>query len=153
MFCSQHSCHLSTEGYLYLFNNGCGIGHLPKVVVVKLPPSDNDTLKKIWEFALPVQPQPIDDKPAITSVELNRRFMFTAGGNVMELPDNSFFVSANVPYNKLFIVTLGKQILWSAEMEKWHADKNKWEPYSQYRASIIPNRALLENLIWKSISE
>ena len=153
IFCSQHSCHISEKGYLYLFDNGCGIGHIPKVVVMKMPATEMDTLKKIWEFPLPVEPQPVDNTPVINSVALNRRYMFTAGGNVLELGDNSFFVSANVPYNKLFIVTPDKHIVWSAEMIKWHADKKSWEPFSQYRASIIPTRALLENLIWKSTEQ
>lgn len=151
LFCGQHSCHLSENGYLYLYDNGCGIGHVPKVVVIKLPSSAMGPLEKIWEYPLPVEPAKADERPSITSVELNKRFLFTAGGNVTELPDQSFFISANVPFNKVLIVSKEQQILWSADMEKWHPDKKSWEPYSQYRISIIPDREHLENLIWKSI--
>ncbi len=152
IFCGQHSCHVSEKGYFYVYDNGCGINHIPKIVMMKLPSSEKDTIEKIWEYPMPVEPIRADGPPAINSVELNKRYMFTAGGNVVELSDNSFFVSSNVPYNKALIVSQDKQILWSAEIEKWQSDKKSWVPYPQYRISIIPNRELLENLIWNSIN-
>ena len=52
-----------------------------------------------------------------------------------------------MPANNQLIVNMSKQILWSAETEQWDANAKKWNPYSQYRASIIEGRKKLESLI------
>lgn len=149
-FCGQHSIKISEKGHLYIYNNGCGTMSAPSVVMLQEPQSEKDTLKMVWEYPCPVEPrhtEPISDNPTIAAM---RRYNFTSGGNVDELPDNSLFVSTNVPFGSLFIVSPEKQLLWSSEVKRWHADINSWLPVMLYRASIIPERKKLEQLIWNS---
>lgn len=141
MFCGQHSCMRSDDGLLYVFDNGCSLAQQPKVVVMKEPATPKDTLRKIWEFACPVDLMSVS-MPA-------RRVLLTSGGNVIALPDHSFFVSTCSPYNKVFIVNRNKEVLWDASAEKWHASRKEWEALPTYRASIITSPKMLENLIWQ----
>ena len=126
---------------------------MPKVVMIQEPFSEKDSLKKIWEYQCPVELVHLEERPVPNSVLINKRYMFTSGGSVSELPDNSLYVSTNSPYSTIFIVNMKKKLLWSANLEKWHDDKKEWQPYSQYRSSIIPSYDLLENLIWTSAGE
>ena len=144
LFCGQHSCKRSSDGYLYLFNNGCRITSAPTVVVLKEPETNADTLKKIWEFSCPVtfrqaMPRNIPDKA-----------VFTSGGCVTELPDKSFFVSVCNPYGLIFIVDRNKEVLWSCNPERWDKNKKIWSPVQQYRSYPVPSRKELEQLIWNS---
>ncbi|HMG68497.1 MAG TPA: aryl-sulfate sulfotransferase [Chitinophagaceae bacterium] len=138
LFCGQHSCKLSKEGFLYLYDNGCDRTGLPKILEMKEPVSDKDTLKTIWEFPCPVElPKDILKTPVVIS-----------GGNVIEMPDNSLFVSTDREFGTIFIVSMNKNILWGSVIEKWHSIGNNWLPLPQYRASIIPDSQKLEELIW-----
>jgi hypothetical protein len=134
-FCGQHSCRISRDSYLYLFNNNvCNAGAAPTVVMLQEPHSVKDTLQKVWEYHCKVQ-----NKTA---------YAFASGGNVIELPDRSVFISLGYPDSKLFIVNRDKKILWSAVAEEWDPTQKIWEPTILYRASIITDRAQLEQLIW-----
>lgn len=149
-FCGQHSIKLSADGNIYVFNNGCGPVVNPEIVMFKQPVSDDDSLRKIWEYKCPVEVVNRTTIKATNAALLNKRYSFSSGGNVMELPDSSFFVSTNEPYNKVFIVSWDKKLLWCAESEKWYTKTNSWMPLSQYRASIIANPEQMEQLIWNS---
>jgi hypothetical protein len=149
LFCGQHSCRLSQEGYLYLFNNNiCHSRALPTILMLKEPKSGKDTLEKIWEFECPME--------ELASNATTGGF-FNFGGNVFELPDSALFVCMGGLYGKLFIVNRDKNILWSARPEKWDKDAGKWTTEGvfidarmregSYRASII-NRDELESMIW-----
>ena len=142
LFCNQHSCRLSQQGYLYLFNNNtCGASHLPGIIMMQEPPAGKNDLKKIWEYQCSVE-----DK-SISKDDL----YFHSGGNVLELPDRSMFVSMSIPYCKVFIVSHDKKILWSAVTEKFDTLTQKWSPPIElYRASIITSRKQLEQLIWNA---
>jgi len=140
LFCGQHSCRCSKDGYLYLYsNNSCIKGTTPTILMMKEPSAKNDSLEKIWEYKCV-----IDSNIAST---------FPSGGNVLELPDKSFFVSMAFPSNNVFIVNPAKKILWSAVAEKWDQDNKKWGSVNLYRASIITNRKQLEQLIWNAESK
>jgi hypothetical protein len=135
LFCGQHSCSISRKGNLCIFNNNnCSEKKDPSVIMMKEPVTENDTLKKVWEYKC--------------QVENNNSGGFASGGNVIELPDYSLFVSMGFPDSKVFIVNKDKKILWNAIAEKWSPAEKKWESIILYRASIITNRKLLEQLIW-----
>lgn len=141
LFCAQHSCRCSHDGYLYLFNNNtCHPGSMPALVVMQQPPYGSDSLKKIWEYECELEPGDLHLKGSLN---------FTSGGNVEELPDGSFFASMGGGYSKVFIVNREKKVIWSAMAERWNAYERKWEMIPQYRASIITDRKELERLIWK----
>ena len=140
LFCHQHSCRFSEDGYLYLYNNnGCNPNERPKVIMMKEQGGAKDSLKKVWEYECDLpgmnEKTPID--PA-----------FMAGGNVLELPDHSLFVSMCVLYGNVFIISKDKKILWNAISEIYNPAKKKWKVQASYRASIITHKDL-EDLVWK----
>jgi len=136
LFCNQHSIHRSKNGYLYVFNNNvCKPGAPPEVLVLKEYNHNKNKLKKIWEY----------------QCEFGQDFSKidkTVGGNVIDLPDASIFVSMGGEYPRIFIVSMDKELIWSAVQEIWNIYKKKWEVCEQYRASIIVQREDLEKLIW-----
>jgi len=134
LFCHQHSCRRSMQGYLYMYNNGCDLVHPPKVTMFQEPLPGKHTLNKVWEYECSFD----DYVPRA----------FSAAGNVLELPDNSLFVSMGTPYSKVFIVSRDKKILWSAIPQKWNSTEKKWDISPQYRAFIITNPKHIEKLIW-----
>ncbi len=143
LFCGQHSCKATMDGELYLYNNNTCEGGLPTIALLKAPAGVDSKAEKIWEYQCK-----IDD---IAGMETLPPYIFSSGGNVVELPDRSMFVSMSEPYTKLFIVSREKQELWSALIEKYDSEKKKWTPnLLLYRASIISNRKDLERLIWNS---
>ena len=142
MFCHQHSCALSDQGYLYLFNNNiCNDGAPPSVLMMQEPVSGKGSLKKIWEYECPID--------GVNDTSIHPKYIFSSGGNVVELPDHSFFVSmcANF-YSKVFIVSKDKKVLWSAIPETKNEATEKWGMTSFYEANIIKSPELLENFIW-----
>jgi len=166
MFCAQHACRKSKEGYLYLYNNNaCNDDKsLPTVIMMKESPSGNDSLIKIWEYECSIDGinlNPLTRKAREKRAMMVRKKMndkswkatllhYTSGGNVIELPDRSLFVCMNAQYSKLFIVSHDKKILWSATPEKLNPGNNEWYISSQlYKASII-TRKQLERLIWNT---
>ena len=147
MFCGQHSCRLSAGGELYLFNNNiCNRRSAPTILVLKAPQSGNDTMTKVWEYECPM-----DDQTAPSPV------LFGFGGNVIELPDSTLFICMGGTYGKLLIVNRDKQVLWSAQPEKWDVLTAKWSKQGavlenrtsegNYRSSIL-TRDELEHLVW-----
>jgi len=145
LFCMQHSCRVNDKGDLYVFNNNtCGTPPTPKVELMQQPAGGKGELKKIWEYQCTI------DDPAVASENPH----FHSGGNVLELPDQSMFVSMSAPYCKVFIVGHDKKILWSAVPEKYYPEEGKWkQPPELYRASIVRTRKELEELIWNSEKE
>jgi Arylsulfotransferase (ASST) len=146
LFCYQHSCKLSSKGNLYLFNNNsCSPTLVPQLIEMEEPRSPTDPLKVVWQYNCPIEP--IDERT-------QRAFLdnpdLTSGGNIIELPDESFFASMCIPFPKVFIVGRDKKLLWSAIPEGWNSTDNKWMPIPQYRASIITSRRELETLIWNA---
>ncbi len=138
LFCEQHSCRISEKGNLYLFNNNnCfHTAGIPKIIMMQQPVSEKDTLKKIWEY---------DCAKAD-----NFQAAISTGGNVIELPDESFLVCMGKPYGTSFIVGKDKKILWSGIPERFNMDTNIWERIPQNRSSIITTRKELEQLIWNA---
>ena len=138
LFCNQHSVKRSKQGYIYLFNNNCcNKDETPRIIVME-ELSSGVGLKKKWEYACVLEGWPLKRQP-----------QFRSGGNVIELPDGSFFTSlATDLYSNIFIVSRGKKVQWSAMPEKWNQLESKWEPVFQYRASIITDQKDKERLIW-----
>ncbi len=146
LFCFQHSCKIAPDGSLYLFNNGCDATIPPKVDVYKVGARDGAQLKKTWS---------LDCKPdgGIKQIAKNTQRVFeTMGGNVIPTPDGKIFISYCSPYSKLLYTDKDKNVIWAANPEKWNNDMEKWEPFVQYRASII-SKAQLQRLIWTTYGE
>jgi len=137
LYCHQHACKRSAAtGCVFLFNNnGCNPGMPPKIKKFKESASAHEPLKKIWEYEC--------------TIEGNYPKGAPSGGNVMELKDQSLFVSMGGFYSKMFIVTDDKKEVWSAIPEHWIPSQT-WTPVMEYRASIIENREDLERLIWNA---
>ena len=142
LFCGQHSCKYSDNGYLYLYNNNtCALNGLPKIVKLQEPATANEGLKKIWEYQ------------CTTTGIINyhtQQDNYRSGGNVVELPDSSIFVCmTGGNYCKVFIVNPAQQEVWSAIPERWDTSAKKWTIISQYRANIIYKKEDLARLIFK----
>ena len=143
LFYHQHSCRLSQEGYLYLYNNNDRhTGSVPTLIMMKEPVSQNDTLTKVWEYQCTTEG--ID-------TTLKEAPEFAGLGSVIELPDRSMLAClSDDEYTKVFIVNRDKKILWSALPERWDATNHKWHAILEYRASMIMSRKALEQLIWNA---
>ena len=140
-FCDQHCCRRSKEGYLYLFNNNdCERGTLPKLVMMQEPVLPGDTLKKVWEYECEIDYAPDKGRGL---------YAFNGGGNVFELPGGELFANmCSRRYNKAFIISRDKKVLWSALFELWDSGIQRWRTVPNYRVSIITDRKDLERLIW-----
>ena len=161
LFCGQHSCNISMDGDLYLFNNNsCNPASPPSVLKIRLPATGNDTLEKTWEFPCSFSEkdsvgETYSTFPAGTDAAQNKNKVFfttkfTSGGNVFELPDRSIFISISGNSGRALIVSPHQSILWSAVSERYAAATKKWIPNDPYRMSIIPSRKDLEQLIWNA---
>ncbi len=145
LFCGQHSCKRSSDGYVYLFNNGCSLSQAPTVVMLKEPQTGHDALEKVWEFKCPVEL--LDN----SKIPMRRKYQFTTGGGVVELSDRSLLVTTCSPYSKVFIVNRDKKILWSCEPERWHNARNAWSPLMHYRTCLV-ERKDFEKLVRSSVA-
>jgi len=133
LFCQQHSVKHSEKGYLLLYNNNLCDSVMPSIMMLREPSLPKEGLKKIWEYTC--------------TMEADLPKQFHQGGNIIELPGNSFFVSMGSPYSKVFIVGMDKKIVWSALPEKWDNAAKKWLILPEYRASIIVNRNDIERMV------
>ena len=142
LFCSQHCCGLTKNGYLFTFNNNdCDPAGGPKIILMEEPlTGSSGKLKKIWEYSCPIEKNTTDPRMKIKS---------TSGGNVIELPDGTIFGTMSSLECTSFIVNMEKEILWSATAEKRDNGHNKWAPSdNSYRSSIILSRKDMEHLVW-----
>ena len=139
LFCGQHNCRLSQDGYLYMFNNNlCNPKSNPTILMLREPVTEKDSLQKVWEYVCPMD-----------EVHENKQagILFNSGGSVAELADSSFFVCMGSAYGKVFIVNRDKALLWCAQPEKWDITNGKWANQIEYRASIVARKDL-ESMIW-----
>jgi len=143
LFHCQHAIKRSDNGYLYLFDNGCDTVTDPKLLLMREPADNNDSLKILWEYKCA-----IDD-----TLNKSRRGENPGGGNVKELPDKSIFVCMGLRNSIAFIVDLDKEVRWSAIAEGWNENERKWTRVLSYRSSIVTDRKNLEKLIWNSEEE
>jgi hypothetical protein len=155
LFCDQHCCRHSDNGYLYLYNNNsCNDDamDLPKISAFKEPPAGRSDLQLLWEYQCTADGINLPKQRNVPQKDLRGRPLpkhQTSGGNVIELPDRSMFVAMSGPYCKVFIVSRDKKILWCALPEKYNPDQKEWNPISEYRATII-TRQQLERFIWNT---
>ncbi len=160
LFSGQHSVKISKEGNLYLFNNNILPAGIPTLIMMQEPADNNGAgLKKIWEYTCTLdgltereQEHYHKKREARQRREGNghMRVAFTSGGNVMELAGGAIFASMNGPSSKIFIVTKDNNVVWSAIPEQKQAADTAWGAAPTYRASIIPGRSALEELIRNS---
>jgi hypothetical protein len=130
LFCGQHSCRKSKEGYLLVFNNNsCDSGAPSKVVMLKEVANVAAGLEPVWEYEC-------EGDNAVPKT-------IATGGNALELSDGTIFAVAG----KLVLINRNKQTLWSAVAETWDVASQQWKTALQYRASILENRGELEKLI------
>ena len=141
LFTGQHAVKFSPRGLLYLFNNDNGDSDVvPKVLVMKEPTTKDAWPEVIWKYTC-----------AISEKEKQMGFLpNSGGGNVIELPDQSFFICMGGVLSKSMIVNANKEILWSAFAEKYDEVAKEWKMLTSYRQSIITNHKDLEQLIWNS---
>ena len=147
LFCAQHCCGRTKSGNLFVFNNNDCHPGLPRLIVMKEPKSKNGKLEKVWDFECNVYPKKETLKNA-PPMPPGRRTM--PGGNLIELPDGSFFCSVSCAFEAVFIVNQAKKVTWCAIPEFFMNEKNTWVPRPAYRASLIKNSTELERLIWNS---
>jgi len=152
LFNGQHSCKLSKDGYIYLYNNNsCQRNDTPSIVVLKEPGSRHRGLQKAWEYKCADETLDVFTPMSFVAREKSVPGLstLTSGGNVMELPDGSLFVSMGEPFGKLFIVDKEKNVHWRATLEARDDKKKTWTRLQTYRATII-SRSQLEQLIWNT---
>jgi hypothetical protein len=127
-FCTQHSCKLTSGGQIVLYNNnGCNRKTAPSLVFLNEVSSE-----KLYDIPLKT------GEPEAAG----------AGGNVMEIDNNTFFVSASAPYSDIIVInTTGKE-LYHSRIETLSPMKDKWESFSQYRASLL-NKQDFKKMILK----
>ena len=140
IFHCQHAIKRSDEGYLYVFDNGCDNQTPPKLLLFTDPSDKTDTTSIIWEYKC-------DIKDMVGDSRLGEN---PGGGNVVELPDKTFFVSIGLRAGIAMIVNRDKQVLWSAVPETWDRNNKQWNVALSYRSSIITDRKDLEQLIWNA---
>ena len=161
LFCGQHSCKTTKNGYLFLYNNNaCHVDASPKIMMFEQPNSPADTLKKIWEYDCSFEDvMDVKQKEAkysnskndiVTPEQLSALNIFSKGGNIIELPGNDLFASICGIYGKVFIVSEEKETIWSAILETWNPYQRKWDDIINYKANIILKRKDLDELIWNS---
>ncbi len=139
LFSEQHSARISKSGALYLLNNDINhAGHLPSVMMLKVPAAKGLPLTKEWDAPCHIEPEFYTDD----IIKLDRH-----GGSVMELPGGSILVSMCSPYWSMFIISKQKKILWAAIPQKYEAANKKWVANPSYRSSIITSRKELERVI------
>ena len=142
LFCGQHSCNISRDGYLYLYNNNiCEEGGLPKLIMMEEPARSNDSLRAKWEYQCMLEG---------VSKQERKNYRYVSGGSVQELPDRSVFACMNGTYSKLFIVNRQKEEVWQGVAERWNNNNNKWDMVGQYRAFVIDNFNKLARIIWNA---
>jgi len=142
-FHCQHAIKRSDNGYLYLFDNGCDTVTTPKLLLIREPSDNKDSLKVLWEYQCAIE----------DTLNKTKGGENPGGGNVKELPGESIFVSMGLRNSIAFIVNLDKEVLWSGITESWDNTEKKWTRVLSYRSSIIADRKDLERLIWNSENE
>lgn len=137
LFCNPHGVQLSSDGLLYYFNNNSchNTDSLPTVIALREPTKKGDSLAMVWKYDC--------------TVEGNNTKRFGSGGSVVEMPDRNFFVCMGNEYSKMFIVSRGKDIKWSALPERYIHSEGVWTGNKQYRANYL-QRSDLEKLVWRA---
>ncbi len=169
LFCCQHSCRISADGNLYLYNNGCSAGAMDKIEILKEDDKENLHLKKVWEYqcisnskeasasgrAVSLKAMSSPGIPAQRTASRAfsapaKQVELTSGGGVAELSNGAIFVSMCIPYNDLFIVSREKEIFWRGYAEKYNTTYKTWNGVSSYRCHIIESRAGFEQIVRNS---
>jgi hypothetical protein len=122
----------------------CNLTETPQAIRLIEPLKKGDTLQKKWQFNCPVD---------FANEKKGGRSPITSGGNVLELPDESLFISTSMPFPNLYIVDKNNNITWAAITENYNKSKATWVGIGQYRGSIILERQQLEDLIWNTIDK
>lgn len=152
MFCDEHSCSKTDDGYLYLFNNNACNNAMPTVVMLQEPKTEKESIKVIWEYTCNKNGLADTLTNAPKSLRGKEMTKLTSGGHVMELPGHAFFVCMNSELGKMFIVDRDKKEYWSAVPERYNEFDKKWlTTKPQYRAHIISAKDL-DGLIFNSMS-
>jgi hypothetical protein len=104
-FCWQHSCRLTDDGHLCLYNNNlCNRDSAPQILVLGDTVFADGSFNTLWQFDCPMS---------------KKKGEHPNGGNVMQLPNHTFFISMCAPYSRMFIVCRDdRQVLWEARYWK-----------------------------------
>ncbi len=138
LFCHQHSCKVSEQGELYLFNNNtCSTPAIPTLIKMR---EKTGRLEKAWEYVCI-----LDDGVKRTPMD------FVSGGNVAELPDHSILASMSAPnWTRVFIVSQNRKMLWNAAPERKNLNNGAWMPLLLYSCNIVRDKKELERLVWSA---
>ncbi len=143
LFSGQHSISIGKNNgahtNIYAYNNNiANPAASPSVVLLQEPEQDGGQVKKIWELPCPTDGMPNPNAPG----------HYTRGGNVVELPDGSVFVSMNEPFSKVFIAGKDKKVVFAGIFETWNKQTGAWQCLPQYKASIITDQKAIERMVW-----
>ncbi len=140
LFCYQHAVRVAADGSVYLFNNNDCLQQTPGVTMFREPYLSGSLPVPIARYELPA---------ALLVKGIGAANEARPGGNAVELLGGVMFSSMCEPFANMFIMGQDQSLLWHAYLAQKDTATGQWKPVCQYRASIITNRAALENMIWK----
>jgi hypothetical protein len=129
LFYAQHSVTVNKDGNIVLFNNNNPIrlgndsnkNRVSSVIELKESMTNDETLKKIWEFGC--------------DIDTLAPFFSPGGGGIYELNKGDYLVCMGA-IGRNFIVSDNKKILWNVLIEKYLGN-NTWKQSSGYRISPV----------------
>lgn len=134
-FRAQHSCRISKDGLLYMFNNNTARTRdvISNISFFEEPETQGGTLKKVWEFKCD-----IDTFAATGSA---------SGGSVYMLKDSTILACMGIE-GRVFLAKYDKTLLWNA-VPRYKNDFGIWEVLPQYRASMIESDTDITKYVFK----
>lgn len=134
-FRAQHSCRISKDGLLYLFNNNTARTRdvVSNISFYEEPETTGGSLKKVWEYKCDM-----DTFAAPGSA---------SGGSVYMLADSTVLGCMGIE-GRVFLVKYDKTLLWNA-VPRYKNDLGIWEVLPQYRASMIEHDTDITKYIFK----
>jgi hypothetical protein len=149
VFCNQQNMEPDGAGNLLVFNtNNCNVDSSPKVMVLKEPTREGESLQSVWEYEFPIRQITKDYTNGVDPKIHFHNKLKNLGGTVTRLADRAIFASVCSLYSYAFIVNYNKELQWCAVSERLDPDEKVWGQTLQYNASIIPDPKEVEKLIW-----
>lgn len=122
LFKAQHDANVTRHNsILILNNNGSRSGGVSSVIEFRDVKSASDTCL-LWKLEL--------------NFDTLTKGKSIKGGNVNELRNTNLFVCAG-ELNRVFEVTRSKEIVWDAFVYSRGKKDTLWQPFPQYRASVL----------------
>ncbi len=123
-FFRQHGPVVMRNGNVLIYNNNVVDDEkavtFPRILIVNQP-LQNDQSKKIWEYEIKIPELPGGHKGK--------------EGYALELPNGNILVCIG-GLNKIFEITLDREVVWECTFEKYSPEENKWKPFTNYRTNV-----------------